>query len=596
LAEKKKVSTPLWSVMWRSVKIVVPIMPVFWFLTQLVAIIHGVSYGFRTFATQGFYDSVENVITHGEPVSKAILMILALGGIMIARELLNGIHNFMHSVNFAKQAPAVKKLIHEKAARIEPICFEDTNVQDDINKAIEGSGTALHMVNIGVTIVTFYLPYFVFMAFYLRHLKPALIFAVLAVFLPILLGQIIKTSISAKFEDEAAPVRREYDYYHETISGREYFKETRLLGAFGFFIKRLTDAMSRLAKAETKQARHTALLDFTTQMLSAVGYIVILVLLVSALLSGEISIGAFAAVFGSIDLMFSIMHEMITGHIGNMASGLGKARNFIRFLDLPERGGTDAVPDVSCGITMENVSFAYPNTEHNSVDGVSLTIKAGETVAIVGKNGAGKSTLVRLLLGLYKPSGGTVKLCGMDTADTNAKSLFGVTSAVFQKFRKYQMTLKENVNISDSGNSDDITDALIRADVDAKSASFPDGADTMLSREFEGVDLSGGEWQRVAIARGLYRGHSVIALDEPTAAIDPIEESRVYRRFADISREKTAIIVTHRLGSVKIADRVIVMDNGKIVGSGSHDELLINCDLYRDMWNAQARWYELTSP
>jgi ATP-binding cassette subfamily B protein len=186
----------------------------------------------------------------------------------------------------------------------------------------------------------------------------------------------------------------------------------------------------------------------------------------------------------------------------------------------------------------------------------------------------------------------------MDTGKTNAKSLFGMTSAVFQKFQKYQMTLKENVNISgngDSGNSDnsgDITGALERADVDAGGASFPDGIDTMLSREFEGVDLSGGEWQRVAIARGLYRNHDVIALDEPTAAIDPLEESRVYRRFAHISRGKTAIIVTHRLGSVKIADRVIVMDSGKIVGSDTHDGLLQTCGLYRDMWTAQAQWYE----
>jgi ATP-binding cassette subfamily B protein len=534
-------------------------------------------------------------------------MIAALGGVMIARELLNGIHNIMHDVNFSKQTPAVKKIIHEKMSRLDPVCFEDTRVHDDINKAIEGSGAVLHLVNIGVTIITFYLPYFIFMAFYLRNLKPTLIFAILAVFLPILLQQILKTSISAKFEDEAAPIRREFDYYQEAITGRGYFKETRLLGAFGFFIKRIFTAMKRLSKAETKQARRTCFLDLTTQLISAGGYIVILVMLVSALLSGEISIGAFAAVFGSVEMMFGLMYEMIISHIGNMAAGLGKARNFIRFLDLPERGGVDSVPDKSVGIVAENVTFAYPNADRNSVDGVTLTINAGETVAIVGENGAGKSTLVRLLLGLYKPSGGTVTLCGMDTGTTNAKSLFSKTSAVFQKFQKYQMTLKENVSISgngdsggsgnsgDSGNSGGsggITGALSRADVDPDGASFPNGIDTMLSREFDGVDLSGGEWQRVAIARGLYRNHDVIALDEPTAAIDPLEESRVYRRFAEISRDKTAIIVTHRLGSVKIADRVIVMDSGKIVGSDTHDGLLQTCGLYRDMWNAQAQWYE----
>ncbi|MDR0949930.1 MAG: ABC transporter ATP-binding protein/permease, partial [Lachnospiraceae bacterium] len=629
----------LWRILWTGIKIILPIAPGLWILTQCIGILHGVSQAIITFATQSFYDSVESVITRGEPLRVAIGMTLIFGGLMITKELLNGIHNYLHEVNSGKINPRITKLLHEKMARIDPICLEDTNVHDDLNKAFEGMWILIHMVNIGATIVTFYIPYFAFMALYLRHLNPKLFFAILLVFVPVFLEQLIKSTITAKFEDEAAPIRREYDYYREAITKREYFKETRILGGYGFFLNKIYQTMSRLAKAETKQARRTALLDLSTQLLSMIGYIIILIMLVSSLLSGEISIGAFAAVFGSIGMMFAIMREMVVQHIGHMAEGLGKAQNFVRFLNLPERGGKEVIPDLSSGIVAQNIIFTYPNAEHNSVDGVTLTIHPQETIAIVGENGAGKSTLVRLLLGLYKPTSGMVTFCGMDTASTNAKSLFRPTSGVFQKFQKYQMTLKENVKISDdtkgnkaaddstkgknhdgknripqrntnplqrvdsdemtneihSADQDDISTVLKKANIDEHSSSFPDGLDTMLSREFEGVDLSGGEWQRVAIARGLYRTHSVIALDEPTAAIDPLEESLVYQRFVEMSRDKMAIIVTHRLGSVRIADRVVVMDQGKIVGIGKHHELLKTCAFYQNMWNAQAQWYDTVS-
>jgi ATP-binding cassette subfamily B protein len=161
------------------------------------------------------------------------------------------------------------------------------------------------------------------------------------------------------------------------------------------------------------------------------------------------------------------------------------------------------------------------------------------------------------------------------------------------------MTLKENIKISDGNNSADVGTVLEQAGIDVTGKSFPQGLETMLSREFhvdyhlkEGVDLSGGQWQRVALARGLYRLHNVVVLDEPTAASDPLEESRIYSQFVEISKGKTAIIVTHRLGSTKIADRVIVMDKGKIVESGSHGELLQNNGVYAEMYKSQAYWYE----
>jgi ATP-binding cassette subfamily B protein len=286
--------------------------------------------------------------------------------------------------------------------------------------------------------------------------------------------------------------------------------------------------------------------------------------------------------------MFGVMDEIIKQHIGGIAASLGKAHNFIRFMELPERGGQAYERKPEAGIVAEGVSFRYPNAKADSVTDIDLHIKAGETVAIVGENGAGKTTLARLLTGIYKPSSGCVLLCGMDTATSDAASLYDRVSGVFQKYQRYQMTLSDNIRISDFGSEADIGPSLEQAGVDVNGGSFPNGYDTMLSRDFEGVDLSGGEWQRVAIARGLYRLHDTILLDEPTAAIDPLEESRIYRQFIEMSRNKTAIIITHRLGSTQIADRVLVMDKGRIVGDGTHETLMAHCELYRNMYNAQA--------
>jgi len=587
--EHRKVS--LLKVLLFGLKMNLSAIPVLFIVINIIAILHGVSHGFATFMTQRFYDSVESVLRDRNTIRYAYMMIIALGLTYLVREFLNGLHNYLYDVVFVKLKGEMAKLIHSKMARIDPVCLEDTKLHDDIYKAQEGSLTVAFILNIGLTILTFYLPYFAFMGIYLYYLKPQFILSIIFVFIPVLAAQLMRTTVISKFEDKAAPIRRECDFYEKAIINREYFKETRILGAFQFFIARFVKSVNKLSKAEWEANRKTNLIELAMRWLTVAGYGGILYMLVKALLAGEISVGAFAAVFNSIGMMFIIMEEVITHHIGRITADLGKAHNFIRFMELPERGGEECAADFSKGIVVKNVSFVYPNAESKSIDNVSFEIKAGETVAIVGENGAGKTTLVRLLLGLYKPTEGTVWINGMDTSKASSKSLFSNISGVFQKYQRYLMTLEENIRISDMTSSSDVNIAAEQAGVEVNEINFPEGYSTMLSREFDGIDLSGGQWQRIAIARGLYRVHDVIVLDEPTAAIDPIEESRIYKKFVEISKEKTAIIVTHRLGSTKIADRVIVMDKGRIAAIGSHDELMKKCELYRTMYNSQAEWY-----
>lgn len=225
------------------------------------------------------------------------------------------------------------------------------------------------------------------------------------------------------------------------------------------------------------------------------------------------------------------------------------------------------------------------------MDGINLTIREGETLAIVGENGSGKSTLTRLLMGLYLPTAGTIEIDGIDMKTISPKTLYRDVSAVFQRYQCYKMTVRDNTQISDEESRKAAEGVLRQVDFPIASEKFTEGMETMLGKDFGGIDLSGGQWQRLAIARGLYRVHDLIVLDEPTAAIDPIEEAKIYRKFAEISKDKTAVIVTHRLGSVHMADRIIVMDEGKIVDMGVHEELMEKKGLYYEMYQAQAKWY-----
>ena len=187
------------------------------------------------------------------------------------------------------------------------------------------------------------------------------------------------------------------------------------------------------------------------------------------------------------------MENMIKYQIGEMASDLGKAGNFIRFIELEERKGINLQPDFTKGIIAKNISFTYPNADKPSIDNVSLIINAGETIAIVGENGSGKTTLVKMLIGSYIPAKGQIYLNGMNTADTNEESIFNGVSGVFQHYQRYQMTLEENVNISDSKTFGNVETALKKAGVNMRGESFPSECNTMLSREFGGVEVSGGE-------------------------------------------------------------------------------------------------------
>lgn len=605
IKESKKNDISLFKIIKTLVPIAFAAVPVAWIAGIIISVLHGVSWGVNTLMTQKFFDSVTALASKDGLLSKAVLMALLLALALVASQVLNGIMNFGWNELSKKVVGCIAKRVNKKSGNIDPIAFEDPKVLDDINKAHEGVDNGMGIIMVLFSIFTFYLPYFLFMGIYLYKLKPILAISIVLIFIPVALTQFIRIKVFSNLEDEAAPIRREYEYYEKCIVDREYYKETRILGAFGYFRNLYKTSLSLLNKKVWKAERKTGLIELGMAGITLIGYLGVLYLLFISLMEGSISVGAFGAVFASVDLMIGVMDEIIRRHIGELTKNIGTVRNLVRFLELPERKGRDIEIEGIPDININNVSFAYPGADKNSLENINLEMKAGETIAIVGENGAGKTTLVKLITGLYLPNEGSVKVGGVDTKDISPKALYKNISAVFQKYQRYKMTLEDNISISDlevsnkkynkkrplSKNKIRLEEAIEKADLEVDEEKFPQSYDTMLSREFEGIDLSGGQWQRVAIARGFYKAHNMIILDEPTAAIDPVEENKIYTKFKEMANGNTAIVVTHRLGSAKIADRIIVMDNGQIVEYGTHEELMCNKGKYEEMYNAQSKWY-----
>jgi ATP-binding cassette subfamily B protein len=558
----------------------------------LLGAILGMTLTANVIASQHLFDAITDAAMGRAGFLDCLVPLLGLAAAMLGVEIVQGVFDFQADVIFKKSAGKLKMALYQKLQKIDPAQYENPAFWDDLNKAREGAAVIPYFCMSLFIMVSFYLVYFISVGVYLFLLKPLLLMTLLLSFLPTMLGQILRVRVFTKVEQQSAPLRREVDAYQKALCDRECFKETRTLGAFRFFATLFDESLKAFTKKQWSAERKTALLQLALNLSTFAGMGISSILLVNAILANEITIGAFAAVFAALRAVFSMMQQIVMGHLGNINQNLGKVNNFICLMDMPARGGAQGVSDFSQGVVVENASFTYWGRKIPAVKDVSLSIGGQETIGIVGENGAGKSTLVRLLTGIYRPSQGKVMVGGLDTATFAPDSVYRGISGVFQKVQRYKMTLEENVTLSDPKGMGQNTDiARIQKALDEAGVEQHLPLTAMLSPEYGGIDLSGGQWQRLAIARGLYRINGIIVLDEPTAAIDPLEETRVYRSFQQLAKGKCAIVVTHRLGSAKLAHRIVVMDAGKIADIGTHEELMARPGKYVELYAAQAQWY-----
>ncbi len=529
--------------------------------------------------------------------------ILLLGGVNVLYMLMNAAMNLSFEILSHLANARMTEAMAQKTGRLELIRFEAAELYDVIEKAHAGRNRGFDAMETVLCALIFHGGYFLALGLYLIPLEPVLVLGVFAAFLPVALSRAIRASAFYNTENRVAPLRREFNHYEAALTDRAFFKETRTSGAVPFFRHKYNQALAAYNHEMWHTELRTGAIDLGLKVLTLAGYFGLLLLLVRFVLTGQVSPGLFGAVYFAMDAIFKWFEELFD-RLGFAFENAAFGGNYLAFLESPEREGGHALLPRNCGVELRQVSFRYPGADENALDNVTLSIHPGESVALVGENGAGKSTLVRLIAGLYHPDGGSVYNNGANLCDAAAETRFQHLSAVFQHYQRYRMTLLDNVRVgappaesaaedTEAGERERASAALTQAGFYGSQDSHLDaGLDAMLAREFGGIDLSGGEWQRVAIARGLYRPHDTIILDEPTAAIDPLEEDRVYRTFLDTARGKTAIIVTHRLGLARIADRILVMERGRIVQDGSHAELIATPGPYARMFRAQAAWYE----
>lgn len=537
---------------------------------------------------EALFDSAINV-ANGASVEHIYKPMVVLLGVLALYPVGEWLEYLARGYFWRRGSGYMKSLHHIRINHMKSIEFEDSHNIDELQKASLGSEDAPSGLRVMIQILFLYLPYILTLLIYLISIKPMLAFTIVLIFIPTLLLELIRMRQNFDFEDKIANQKRKTKYFQSCILSREYFKETLLNGSFRHFYGLLVQSNEEFSKAFIAAKRRILKSAVLMKLLNAAGFLSVLALLVYYVYTGTISIGLFAAIYYSLSKIASMFKRAIDD-IGEALVGISNTSFLVRLLnDDDNLGKKDDISKVQ-DIHLKNVSFSYPNSKEQSLKNINLTIKAGTSLAIVGENGSGKSTLTKIIMGLYDPTQGVVTYGNESLNHYSDASRFSRTSAVFQDFMKYRLSVEDNIKISNITSKATTEDVLEKANVNLSDLNIH--SDTILSREFGGQDLSGGEWQRIAIARGLYRPHDLIVLDEPTAAIDPIEEANVFDSFKRISVGKTCIFVTHRLGSTQIADRIILMEKGEIVEEGTHKELMDLKGRYYDLLKSQAQWYE----
>lgn len=369
------------------------------------------------------------------------------------------------------------------------------------------------------------------------------------------------------------------------------FKINQSIGYVKSIQKKLADTLVKERVAINLKAEQYYLINV---FLMLIWTAVLLAALINGRVAETVEVGVFCTLLGSYPLLTQYQSELsyYLSSIGKDWLIIQALQNFSAFDEVDDREEiTDAIPE----IIFSDVCFKYPGTDKYALRNINFTLSPGQTIALVGENGSGKSTIIKLLCGLYAPTEGTATVNGIPVCKLSQASRNKLFSSVFQDFQTYSITIAENIGLGsalDSNDERDIEHAMKKARIDAYVKSLPNGAATHLDHlDEDGVNLSGGQRQRLAIARAYMSNAHYFLLDEPTAAMDPVAESQLYQSFSEIIQGKGAVLVSHRLASAVIADRILVLHDGTIAQCGTHSDLMAVDGLYKEMFIKQSSWY-----
>ncbi|MET3927364.1 ABC transporter ATP-binding protein [Devosia sp. 2618] len=528
-----------------------------------------------------------------------VFMLLGLElALVLVNDLISRATGLVDSILSELHSNTVSVELMTHAAKLDLMHFESAEYQDRLERARRQAAGRNQLLSqmFGqaqdiITVLTLAAGLFAY--------APWLILLLPLSFVPAIWGETRFNTLAYFMTRWRTPERRELEYIRYIGASPETAKELKLFGLGDFLIarfKRLAHTIYLENRAlSTQRAAWGALFSAisTQTYYGAYGFIV------WRTITGDFTIGDLAFLSGSFLRLNGLFQKILLGftQIAGQSLYLDDLFSFFE-IEPTILSPANAKPfphPIQQGIVFDNVGFRYPDTEGWAIRHLSFTLKAGETLALVGENGAGKTTIVKLLTRLYDPNEGRITVDGIDLKDLNVADIHAHIGVIFQDFIRYSLSARENIGvgrIDDQDDMDRIADAAERSLADAVIEKLPQGYDQQLGRLFKtGRDLSGGEWQKVAIARAYMRDADLIILDEPTAALDAKAESEVFSRFKSLASGKTAVIISHRFSTVRMADRILVLENGAILEAGTHEELLGLRGRYAELFELQAAGY-----
>ena len=439
-----------------------------------------------------------------------------------------------------------------------------------------------------------------FLATGLIVFNPWLILLLFIAVLPAFIGESYFNDKNYSLSRRQTPERRELDYIRYVGASDETAKEVKIFDLSDFLTDRFRQLSNKFYRDNKKLALKRSLWGTVFALLGSLGYYGAYIFIISSTIRGKLSIGYLVFLAGSFRQLRSLL-EGILSRFTAVSQGAIYLKDFFDFFDIQPKIklSSNARPfpkPIQLGFTFEDVGFRYANSEHWANRHLNFTLRAGEKLALVGENGAGKTTLVKLLARLYDPTEGRILLDGHDLREYNLIELRTQVGIIFQDYLRYQMTVSQNIavgNIAQKENRELIIRSARQSLADLLVQRLPGKYDQALGKRFnQGIELSGGEWQKIALARAYMKDSQLLILDEPTSALDARAEFEVFQRFSDLTKGKTAVLISHRFSTVRMADRILVLDKGELLEEGSHEELLNKKGQYAELFNLQAMGYQ----
>lgn len=544
-------------------------------------------------------DNVANALRHQPVVEHFWWLVGAEVGLALLTGILSRTTDYTNQLLADRYTYHVSVQVMQQAAQLDLTTYENPAYYDRLERARVQATDRLAMIQqMGMLFQQVVLT--LIWSGVLIYRSPLMILLLIAGVLPAFLGETHFAFLGYAKNFRQTPAKRQMDYLRQVGGSKEAAKELKLFNLSEYFTNKFKDLSKGIYEEDTALSRRKLLWGGLLSLVSTMGYYSAYIFAIFRAISGQYpNIGAFYLVTQAIQQAQSNFQQAFS-----TASGIADQALFltdlIGFFEMKPtvQSKPNALPvprPIKQGFEFRNVSFAYPGTERRVLKNFNFHLHPGERIALIGENGQGKTTIIKLITRLYDPTEGEILLDGIDLREYSIDDLHQEMGVIFQDFMRYEMTARENIavgRVEIPHTQAELEDAAHKSLAEGVIAKMKDGYDQMLGRRFEGgVDLSGGEWQKIALARAYLRDAQLLILDEPTAALDAKSELEVFERFAELTEGKMALLVSHRFSTVRMADRIVVLEGGQLVEEGTHQKLIDLGGRYAGMFEMQAASY-----